>query len=165
MPHKPRKPPAAEAKPAPVVPLASQSLDEIIEERTANVPPGQAMDVALEVVREALMSDVPLTGMDRLFVALTLECLLPPKKRAVIERQRLLRSIEDALVTAKWARKNVWPKHGRKGERRPAAIEAVRQVIFRNPDDFPADSRFPTVEALEQFIKRERREKKKRERR
>jgi hypothetical protein len=140
-----------------------KDLDEIIRERTAGLPLKQAMEVALQALSEALMAqpDVPLTltGMTRLLVVLGLEQRLPPKEQAGIERQRLLRSIEGGLVTAKWARKNLWPKRGPKGEPQPTALEAVREVISRNPDDL--SSRFPTIEALEQFLKRERPAKKK----
>jgi hypothetical protein len=159
----PRKPlTVAEDKPAPV-PVPARSLDEIIRERTAGLPLDQAMDAALQAIREALMAqpdDAPLilTGMERILVILGLERLLPKKEQAGIERQRLLRSIEDALVTAKWARKNIWSKRGPKGEPQPTAIEAAREVIFRNPGDL--SSRFPTVDALEQFNKRERAAKK-----
>jgi hypothetical protein len=130
-----------------------KDFDEIIRERIARLPPEQVTEEPLRIIIEVLMTqpDVPLTGMARLFVALELERLLPKKERAKRERQRLRRSIEDRLVTAKWARKNLWPKRGPKGEPQPTAIEAVRQVIFRDPD-----GEFPTIEALEQFLKRER---------
>jgi hypothetical protein len=156
MPRRPATPSSAQDR---VTADAGKSLDEIIRERTAGLPLEQAMDVALQAIREALMAhpDAPLTltGMERILVVLALERLFPKKKQAEIERQRLLRSIEDALVTAKWAKKNLWLKRGPKGQPQPTAIEAVREVIFRNPGD-----RFPTVDALEQFIKRERAAKK-----
>jgi hypothetical protein len=135
----------------------SRDFDEIIRERVAGLPPEQATEEALlRIIIEALMRDVPLTGMARIFVVLQLERLLPKWEQAKIERQRLLRSIEDALVTAKWARKNVWPKRGRGGG---SAIEAVRKLIFRDPDDL--GSRFESPAALKQFLKRERQAKKK----
>jgi hypothetical protein len=157
MPRKPLKPlTTIDAKPA--QPLPSRSLDEIIRERATGLPFEQATEVALQAIREALMAhpDAPLTltGMERILVILALERLLPKKKQAEIERQRLLRSIENSLEIAKGARKYVWSKRGP----RPAAIEVVREVIFRNPDNL--SSRFPTIEALEQFIKRERAAKK-----
>jgi hypothetical protein len=90
-------------------------------------------------------------------VALELERLwLPKKELAKIERQRLLKSSEDALVTAKWVKKNVWPKRGRGGR---SAIEAVREVIFKDPDELR--STFQSPAALAQFLKRERSPKKK----
>jgi hypothetical protein len=134
-----------------------KDFDEIIRERIAGLPPEQITeDVLRNIIIEVLMTqpDVPLTGMARFFVALQLERLLPKKEQAERGRQRLLRSIEDRLVTAKWARKNLWPKRGPKGEPQPTAIKAVHEFIFRNPDDLR--SRFRTIEALEQFLKRER---------
>jgi hypothetical protein len=136
-----------------------KDFDEIIRERIAGLPPEQITeDVLRDTIIEVLMTqpDVPLTGMARFFVALQLERLLPKKEQAERERQRLLRSIEDRLVTARWARKNLWPKRGPKGE---LAIESVRKVIFRDPHD--PHSEFPTIEALEQFLKRGRAAKKK----
>jgi hypothetical protein len=134
-----------------------RDFDEIIRERVAGLAPEQATEEALlRIFIEALMSDVPLTpGMARIFVILQLERLLPKKEQAERERQRLLRSIEDRLVTARWARKNLWPKRGPKGV---LAIESVRKVIFRDPHD--PHSEFPTIEALEQFLKRGRAAKK-----
>jgi hypothetical protein len=155
---------AAEVKPAPP---SSRDLDEIIRERTAGLPFEQATEVALRAVREALMAspDAPLilTGMERILVILALEQRLPPKERSEIERQRLLRNVERALESARWAKKNIWPIHRRKGEPQPTVPEVVRQVIFRDP--YNLDSRFPTIEALGEFVKRERRAKKKKSQR
>ena len=156
-------------------------FDEIIRERIAKLPPetedmlrtiieASPPDVAvalqlerreqitedvLRIIVEVLTStpDVPLTGMARIFVAIQLERLLPKKEQAERERRRVLRSIEDGLVTAKWARKNPWSRDPK------PALELVRQVIFRDPDD--PHSEFPTIEALEQFLKRVRRDAKK----
>jgi hypothetical protein len=137
-----------------------KDFDEIIRERTAGLPLKQAMEVALQALREALITqpDVPLTltGMARVLVVLGLEQRLPPKEQAKIERQRLLRNIDQSREFAKWAKKNIWPKGGQK----LAALEAVQQwCAFKDPTDL--SSRFPTVEALEQFIKRARTAKKK----
>jgi hypothetical protein len=131
-----------------------KDLDGIIREYTAGLPPEQA--AALRRIIEVLMArpEVPLTGMERIGVLLDVERLLPKKKQAEIERQRLLKNVDRSLEFAKWARKNIWSKQVQDP---PTAIEAVRKHIFRNPADL--ESRFPTVEALEQFIKRERRKK------
>jgi hypothetical protein len=153
----PRKRPVTDCGPAAAAPVAvMKDFDEIIRERIAGLPPEDVLRIIIEVL--VTQPDLPLTGMARFFVALQLERLLPKKEQAERERQRLLRSIEDGLVTAKWVRKNLWPR-GPKGEPQPTAIEVVRQVIFRDPDD--PHSEFPTIEALEQFLKRERDAKKK----
>jgi hypothetical protein len=125
---------------------------------TATVKKRPEQTTALQTIIKTLVTQpmVPLTDMERLRVALELEQLLPKKEQAGIERQRLLKSIEDALVTAKWVKKNVWPKRGQGGR---SAIEAVREVIFKDPDDLR--SRFQSPAALAQFLKRERPAKKK----
>jgi hypothetical protein len=134
-----------------------KDLDGFIRGYTAGLPPEQA--AALGRIIEVLMArpEVPLTDMERLGVLLDVERLLSKKKQAEIERRRLLRNVDQSLEFAKWVRKNIWSKQVRDP---PTAIEAVRKHIFRNPDD--PESRFPTIEALEQFIKRERKKKSRR---
>jgi hypothetical protein len=155
----PRKPlTAAEDKPA-LVPPPSRSLDEIIRERTAGLPPEREIDVVRRTILEILMTQptVPLTDHARLYVALALERLwLPKKESAKIERQRVLRSAERALEVVKrakkLARKNGLPTRGG-----PTAIEAIRPALVKGPDG----RTFQSPAALAQFLKRERSPKKK----
>jgi hypothetical protein len=138
-----------------------KGLDEIIAERTEGLPPEQQNDVARRTIIEILMTqpEVPLTGLIRLYVATELERLwLSKRELAKINRQRLLKSVEESLEVARWARKNIWPKRGNRPQ--PTAIAAVAEVIWR--DDLRG--RFPSTAALEQFLKRERQAKKKRRR-
>jgi hypothetical protein len=125
----PRKPlTAAEDKPT-LVPPPSRSLDEIIRERTAGLPPEREIDVRRRTILEILMTQpiVPLTDHARLYVALELERLwLPKKELAKIERQRVLRSAERALEVVKRAKK-LARKHGL--PTRGSAIEAIRPAL------------------------------------
>jgi hypothetical protein len=153
----PRKPlTTAEDKPA-LVPPPSRSLDEIIRERTAGLPPEREIDVVRRTILEILMTQptVPLTDHARLYVALALERLwLPKKESAKIERQRVLRSAERALEVVKRAKK-LARKHGL--PTRGAAIEAIHPALVKGPDD----RTFQSPAALAQFLKRERSPKKK----
>jgi hypothetical protein len=151
----PRKPlTAAEDKPT-LVPPPSQSLDEIIRERTAGLPPERKIDVARRTILEILLTTtVSLTGHERLYVALELERLwLPKKESAKIERQRVRRSAERALDVVKRAKK-LARKHGL--STRGAAIEAIRPALVG-----PDGRTFQSPAALAQFLKRERSPKKK----
>jgi hypothetical protein len=154
----PRKPlTAAEDKPA-LVPPPSRSLDEIIRARMAGLPPEQEIDVYRRTIIDVLMTqpDVQLTGMARHDVALALERLWIPKRElAKIERQRVLRSTERALEIVKRAKK-LARKHGL--PTRGSAIAAIRPALVKGPDG----RRFQSPAALKQFLKRERRAKKRR---
>jgi hypothetical protein len=130
-----------------------KSVEEIIAARTAALPPERREKVAQRTIIEILMTrpDVPLTGFPRRHVAQELERLWIPKRElAKISRQRLLRHIENANFLAKWTRKNkAWEKVGAP-KPQTTALEAVAQT-----------EGFQSVDALKQFLKRERRAKKK----
>jgi hypothetical protein len=134
----------------------SGRLGEIIAERTAGLPPEQQIDVARRTIIDVLMTqpEVPLIGLLRRHVALALERLwLSPGELRKIQRQRELELIEAVGFLAKWTRKNrPWLKVGKKKpkefDRTP--LEAVVKA-----------SGFQSVDALKQFLKRERAAKKK----
>jgi hypothetical protein len=154
----PRKPLTAAEHKSALVPPPSRSLDEIIRERTAGLPPERKIDVARQTILEILMTrpDVPLTDHERLYVALELERLWIPKRElAKIERQRLLRSTERALEVAKRAKK-LARKYGL--PTRGSAIAAIRLALVKGRDG----RTFQSSAALKQFLKRERRIKKRR---
>jgi len=137
------------------VPLTSElsgRLGEIIAERIADVAPKQRPDIARRTIIEILMTrqDVPLTGLVRRHVAGELERLWIPKRElAKINRQRRLIFIESTILLAKSMRKNKgWTKVG-KPKPKLTALEATAEYFETSP------------EALQQFIKRERRVKKK----
>ena len=92
---------------------------------------------------------VPLTGLLRRYVAFELERLwLPKRELAKTYRQRQLKHLENLLFLAKWSRKNkVWSKAGRVPPQ-STALEAVANC-------------YGSPAALHQFLKRERRVKKK----
>jgi hypothetical protein len=134
----------------------TKSLDDIIRERTAGLPPEQQERAIRRTIIEVLLTQptVPLTNYARLYVAWALEeAWLPPKELAKLKRQRLLKSIEDQLGTVKWVRKNV--KH----DQRPLgpATEAILPFIVKDGNDLA--SGFPTAKAMEQFMKRARAER------
>jgi hypothetical protein len=160
MPRKPASPSSAQDR---VTADAGKSLDEIIGEcARRGLLPEQEIDVVRRTILDVLMTqpDVPLTGMVRRYVALELERLwLPKKELAKIERQRLLRSAERALEVAKRAKK-LARKHGL--PTRGSAIAAIRPALFKGHVKGRDGHRFQSSAALKQFLKRERRAKKRR---
>jgi hypothetical protein len=149
---------AAEDKPA-LVPPPSQSLDEIIRERAAGLPPEREIDVVRRTILEILKTQptVPLTDYWRRYVALELERLwLPKKESAKIERQRVLRSAERAIEVVKRAKK-LARKHGLPTRGGLTAIEAIHPALVKGPNG----RIFQSPAALAQFLKRERSPKKK----
>jgi hypothetical protein len=134
--------------------------DEIIRERTAGLPPERKIDVGRRTILEILMTQptVPLTDDLRLYVALELERLwLPKKELAKIERQRELRKVERALDVVKRAKK-LARKYGRPTRGGPTAIALIRPALVKGRDG----RTFQSSAALKQFLKRERRAKKRR---
>jgi hypothetical protein len=131
------------------VPITSQlsgRLGEIIEERTAGLPPEQRIDVARRTIIEILMTQpaVPLTGLLRRHVAGELERLWISKKElAKIDRKRRLKYLESLFFLAKhWRKNKVWLKAG-KAPPQSTALKAITDA-----------SRFQSTAALGQFLKR-----------
>jgi hypothetical protein len=149
----PRKPPTL---------AVMKDLDEIIRERTAGLglSPEQGNDIARRTILEVLLTQptVALTDYARLYVALELERLwLPKKERAKIERQRVLGSFERGRDIVKRAKK-LARKHGLPTRGWPSAIKLLRPALVKGPDG----RTFQSPAALKQFLKRERRAKKRR---
>ena len=152
--------PADSGQPAAQAP----SLDDIVRERTAGLPFDQGNDIARRTILDALKNQptVLLTGLVKLYLALELERLWILKKELrKIERQRVLKIIEDLLETIRWSRKHSRPKQRRRrGQRPPTAteiLEFVGALTLRDGSD--SASGFPTAAALKQFLKRARRER------
>jgi hypothetical protein len=127
-------------------------LGEIIAERIAGIPSDYRLAVAQLTILEILITrtDVPLTGLVRRHVALKLaEEWLPPWALKEIYRQRELTIVESTLELAKLARKTkAWAPGKPKPKKTPLEI-----VV--------ADRGFQSVDALKQFLKRERPARKK----
>jgi hypothetical protein len=98
--------------------------------------------------------DVPLTYVERLSVALMLEGLLPKKEQARIERQRLLRNIERGREFFKLGKKSTPPKHRQK----LSPLEAIQWSFRKVTADGGLRCIFPSAKAVEEFIKRARKE-------
>jgi hypothetical protein len=134
----------------------TKSLGDIIRERTAGLPPEQQDDVFRRTVIEVLWTRraVTLDGITQLYLALELEkAWLPKKELRQIERQRLLKSIERSIEGFRSA----GLKRSRREQPEPTAIEVARELILRDGRDLASE--FPTVAALEQFLKRARAER------
>ena len=131
----------------------SGRFGEIIAERIAGVAPEQRTDIARRTIIEILITrpEVPLIGLLRRYVAMELEKVwLPKRERQKVYRQRELELIESVYSLAKFGRKNkTWAKAG-KPQPQSTSLEAVADFFG-----------FPSPEALAQFLKRERRARKK----
>jgi hypothetical protein len=150
----------AERPPQPLTWELSGRLGEIIAERIAGLPPEQRIDVAQQTVLEILMTrpEVPLIGLLRRHVALELARLwIPRGELKKIERQRELKHIESVYSLAKLGRKNkTWAKAGLP-QPQSTSLKAVADYFRKSPDKALRKS----PEALAQFLKRERRARKK----
>jgi hypothetical protein len=127
-----------------------KSLEKIIADGDL---PEQVNDATRRTIIEILMNQraVPLQGWARRYVALALErAWIPKKELQKINRQRRLKHLESLLFLAKWGRKNkVWLKAGR-SQPRSTALKAAASA-----------SGFQSTAALGQFLKRERKAKRK----
>jgi hypothetical protein len=171
----------AERPPQPITAELSGELGKIVAERIAGVAPEQRKDVAQRTIIEILLTtpsatpprpEVPLTGLLRRHVAQELARLwIPKREQARIYRQRRLKFVENLIFIAKWGRKTkAW---ARAGKPRPkdferSALETVakaREVAkargFQLPADMDKALRFPSRASLDDFLKRERRARKK----
>jgi hypothetical protein len=125
-------------------------LEEIIADGDL---PEQVNDATHRTIIEILMNQraVPLQGWARRYVALTLELAwIPRNELRKIYRQRKLKYLESLIRLGKATRKNkLWLKAG-KVPPRSTALKATADA-----------SGFQSTPALKQFLKRERKAKKK----
>jgi hypothetical protein len=142
----------AERPPQPLTWELSGPLGEIVAERTAGLPPEQRNAVAQLTIIEILITrtDLPLIGLLRRHVALELaERWIPKRELKKVYRQRELKYLESTLKLANLARKT---KAWAPGKPKPRSTPL--EIVV-------ADSGFHSIDALAQFLKRERRARKK----